>query len=216
MLQRRPRLILVDDHAMMLEGLKVMLEPDHDIVAMVSNGKEVCGAVEGHRPDVVLLDISLPGRSGLEIAAEIRRRFPETKVLIVTMHAERIYADEALKVGASGYVLKLARTEEVRHAIVEVMAGRQYVTPLLTELAAIAESKLMPRGVPDGVGMEALTDRQREVLLLIAKGRTTAEIAERLGVSSKSVEFHRAKIKTVLGLRSTAALVRYAVGEGLV
>jgi DNA-binding NarL/FixJ family response regulator len=137
-------------------------------------------------------------------------------VLIVTMHAERIYADEALRAGASGYVLKLARAEELRHAIAEALAGRQYVTPLLTEHASASATRIEPRGMPDARGVDALTERQREVLRLIARGRTTQEIADALAVSPKAVEFHRVRIRKVLGLSSTAALVRYAVAEGLV
>lgn len=212
----RPTLILADDHALMTEGLRAMLEPDHEVVDVVRDGSHVVAAVDFHRPDLVLLDLSLPGRSGLEIAAELRTRFPATRVLIVTMHAERIYADEALRAGASGYVLKLARAEELRHAIAEALAGRQYVTPLLTEHTSSSAARIEPRGMPDAVGVDALTERQREVLRLIARGRTTQEIAEALAVSPKAVEFHRVRIRKVLGLSSTAALVRYAVAEGLV
>ena len=213
---RRPTLLLADDHALMTEGLRAMLEPDHEVVDVVRDGSHVAAAVEFHRPDLVLLDLSLPGRSGLEIAVELRERFPGTRVLIVTMHAERIYADEALRAGASGYVLKLARAEELRHAIVEALAGRQYVTPLLTEHTEADAARMAPRGLPDAAGVDALTERQREVLRLIAKGRTTQEIADALAVSPKAVEFHRVRIRKVLGLSSTAALVRYAVAEGLV
>ena len=212
----RPTLILVDDHALMTEGLRAMLEPEHEVVEVVRDGTHVVAAVDFHRPDLVLLDLSLPGRSGLEIAAELRTRFPATRVLIVTMHAERIYADEALRAGASGYVLKLARAEELRHAIAEALAGRQYVTPLLTEHTSASAGRIEPRGIPDASGVDALTERQREVLRLIARGRTTQEIAEALAVSPKAVEFHRVRIRKVLGLSSTAALVRYAVAEGLV
>jgi DNA-binding NarL/FixJ family response regulator len=212
----RPTLILADDHALMTEGLRVMLEPEHEIVDVVRDGLHVVAAVEFHRPDLVLLDLSLPGRSGLEIAAELHARMPATRVLIVTMHADRIYADEALRAGASGYVLKLARAEELRHAIAEALAGRQYVTPLLSEHTAPGAARTEPRGLPDAGGLLALTERQREVLRLIAQGRTTHEIAAALEVSPKAVEFHRVRIKKVLGLSSTAALVRYAVAEGLV
>jgi DNA-binding NarL/FixJ family response regulator len=211
----RPRLLLVDDHALMAEGLRAMLEPEHEVVGVIGNGKEVLAGVEVHRPDVVLLDLSLPGRGGLEITAELRKRHPEVRVLIVTMHADRIYADEAIKNGASGYVLKLARAEELRHAIAEALKGHQYVTPLLSEPGLQHGEQLRPRGLQESA-LEALTERQREVLRLIATGATTHAIADQLGVSTRSVEFHRARIKRVLGLRSTAALVRYAAAEGLV
>lgn len=211
----RPRVLIVDDHALMAEGLRAMLEPEHDVVGVVADGADVLAGVETHRPDIVLLDLSLPHRSGLEIAAELRKGHPGVRVLIVTMHADRIYADEAIKLGASGYVLKLARAEELRHAIAEALQGRQYVTPLLSESGLQHEEHLRPRGLQEP-GLAALTDRQREVLRLIARGETTQAIASELHVSTRSVEFHRARIKRVLGLSSTAALVRYAAAEGLV
>lgn len=211
----RPRLLLVDDHALMAEGLRAMLEPEHEVVGVISDGAEVLAGVEIHRPDIVLLDLSLPNRGGLEIAAELRKQHPGVRVLIVTMHADRIYADEALKLGASGYVLKLARAEELRFAISEALHGRQYVTPLLSESGLQHGEQLRPRGLQEP-GLEALTARQREVLRLVAKGATTQAIADELHVSTRSVEFHRARIKRVLGLSSTAALVRYAAAEGLV
>ena len=212
MMGDRPKLLLVDDHALMAEGLRAILEPEYQVVDVVRDGGEVLGAVELHRPDVVLLDLSLPGRSGLEVSADLRRLYPEVRVVIVTMHADPVYADEALKTGAAGYVLKLARAEELRFAITEALAGRQYVTPLLAE-AAGAASRIVPS---DAGGVLALTDRQREVLRLIAKGRSTIEIAAALGVSEKAVEFHRGRIRRTLGLTSTAALIRYAMAEGLV
>ena len=214
-MKARPRLLLVDDHALMVEGISAMLSPDHDIVGVEGDGKSALGAVTRFKPDVVLLDLSLPGRSGLEICADIRKHHPEIAVVIVTMHADRIYADEAIKVGAMGYVLKSARAEELRFAIAEAMAGREYVTPALKEAEAL-QARLDPRGHPGAGGLKALTPRQREVLVMIARGRTAEEIAEELGLSARSVEFHRARIKHILGLTSTAALVRYAVTEGLV
>ena len=211
----RPRLILVDDHALMTEGLRAVLEPEHEIVDTVRNGNEVMAAVERHRPDVVLLDLSLPGRSGLEVAASLRETHPAVRIVMLTMHADRLYADEALRVGALGYVLKLARAEELRHAIAEALAGRSYVTPLLSDSEA-DEGRLVPRGMPAGGGVEALTERQRQILKLIARGQTTADIARSIGLSEKSIEFHRARIRKTLGLKTTAALVRYAVAEKLV
>lgn len=214
-MKARPRLLLVDDHALMVEGISAMLNADHDIVGVEGDGRSALGAVTRLKPDVVLLDLSLPGRSGLEICADIRKQHPEVAVVIVTMHADRIYADEAIKVGALGYVLKSARAEELRLAIAEAMAGRKYLTPALKEAEAL-QARLDPRGHPATGGLTALTPRQREVLVMIARGRTAEEIAEELGLSARSVEFHRARIKHILGLNSTAALVRYAVTEGLV
>jgi len=214
-MKARVRLLLVDDHALMVEGIRAMLEPDHDIVGVESDGMSALGAVDRYRPDVVLLDISLPHRSGLEVCADLRKRHPEVAVVIVTMHADQIYADEALKAGALAYVLKSARAAELRFAIAEAIAGRQYVTPAL-KLAGQVEAQVGPKGHPDAEGLAALSSRQRDVLAMIARGLTTEEIADSVGLSPSSVRFHRARIKHILGLNSTAALVRYAVAAGLV
>lgn len=213
---KRPRLLLVDDHALMAEGLRAVLEPEHEVVGVIGDGADVMAAVARHRPDVVLLDLSLPNRGGLEITSELRQTHPDVRVIIVTMHADRVYADEAIRLGASGYVLKLARAEELRIAIAGALAGRQYVTPLLSESASRAERELEPRALAEAGGLDALTARQREILKLIAQGRTTGEIAAELELSVNTVEFHRGKIKHILNLSSTAALVRYAAAEGLV
>ena len=225
-----PRLILADDHAIMLEGLRAILEPAHEIVDVVKDGREVRAAAERHRPDLVLLDLSLPGRSGLEVAAEMREHLPEVRTLILTMHAERIYADEAIRAGAMGYVLKLAKANELRFAISEAIAGRTYVTPMLGGVAPVGRVEAAEQSVPAALRMPSvtgssqpeldalatLTERQRNVIRLIALGRTTEQIGEELGITAKSVEFHRGRIKQLLGLNSTAALVRWAVGVGLV
>lgn len=212
----RPKLLLVDDHALMAEGLRAMLQSEYDVGEVVRNGEDVLAAVEQYHPDAVLLDLSLPGRSGLDVAADLGRLHPEVRVLIVTMHADPIYAEKAIKVGAAGYVLKLARAEELKFAIAEALAGRKYVTPLLAETTLGAGAQVAPTGMREHGGVLALTERQREVLRHLAKGRTTSEIAAALGVSDKAVEFHRGRIKRVLGLSSTAELIRYAVSEGLV
>jgi DNA-binding NarL/FixJ family response regulator len=205
----------VDDHALMVEGISAMLEADHDIVGVESDGRNVLGAVMRYKPDVVLLDISLPGRSGLEVCSDIRKQFPDIAVVIVTMHADRIYADEALKAGALGFVLKSARAEELRFAIGEALEGRVYLTPALKETAPRRTRPFKP-GFLETATPEALTPRQRQVLVMIGKGRTSEEIAEELGLSVRSVEFHRTRIKHALGVNSTAALIRYAIAEGLI
>lgn len=213
---RRPTLLLVDDHALMTEGLCNMLEPEYEIVGVVREGPKVKDAVLAYSPDLVLLDLSLPGMSGLQVLAQLREFGLFTPVLFVTMHSERLYAEEALRNGAIGYVLKLARAEELRHAISEALAGREYVTPLLTGLPAMGATTQATQAVPPDAGIKALTGRQREVLRLIARGWTTEEIAVELDLSAKSVEYHRVRIRKTLGFTSTAALVRYAVSEGLV
>ncbi|MBX6330802.1 MAG: response regulator transcription factor, partial [Gemmatimonadaceae bacterium] len=125
------RLLLADDHPMMCEGLRAILEPENQVVGVVHDGREVPGAVTRLEPDLVLLDISLPGRNGLDLARELHRTHPELKTMILTMHSERLYADEALRAGARGFVVKLAAGSELRFAVSEVLAGRTYVTSLV-------------------------------------------------------------------------------------
>lgn len=204
------RLLLADDHPMMCEGLRAILEPENQVVGVVHDGREVPGAVTRLEPDLVLLDISLPGRNGLDLARELHRTHPELKTMILTMHSERLYADEALRAGARGFVVKLAAGSELRFAVSEVLAGRTYVTSLVSGGGGDAAG-----GAP-AAGAHGLTPRQLEVLRLLARGCTTAEIANELGVSQKAVEFHRARIKRTLGLTSQASLVRFAVANGVV
>ena len=208
----RARLLIADDHAMVAEGLRAMLAAEHDVVDVVANGLDVVASVEQHHPDLVLLDISLPGRNGMELAKDLAGHPSGVKYLMLTMHADPLYADEAVRSGASGYVLKMAGSEELRFAIAEVLAGRVYVSPHLWE----HRRQTGPKSLLADQRLEALTDRQREVLVLIAKGWGTRDIADELGIGVKSVEFHRNRIREVLGLTTTAALVRFAIEQGMV
>ncbi len=213
----RPRLMLADDHSLLCEGLRGLLEPDNEVIGIVHDGRDVVAEVERLEPDLVLLDISLPGKDGLTLARELRERRPEQRIMILTMHAERLYADEALRAGARAFVLKLASGSELRFAVSEVLAGRTYITPLLASAAGAsgapgqneAGASLATDGPP-------LTARQLEVLHLVGRGLTTLEVAHELGVSDKAVEFHKARIKKALGLSSNAALMRYAVAHKIV
>jgi DNA-binding NarL/FixJ family response regulator len=210
----RPRLLLADDHSLLCEGLRGLLEPDNDVVGVVHDGRDVVETVERLDPDLVMLDISLPGKDGLTLTRELRAVRPDQRIIILTMHAERLYADEALRAGARGFLLKLASGAELRFAVSEVLAGRTYVTPLLASAAgastsADAAASLATDGPP-------LTARQLEVLQLVGRGLTTFEVAQELGVSEKAVEFHKTRIKKTLGLSSNAALMRYAVAHNIV
>ncbi|HEU4700672.1 MAG TPA: response regulator transcription factor [Gemmatimonadales bacterium] len=213
---RPVRIVIADDHALMCEGIRSMLSPPHTIVGTVHDGRDVPHTVSTLGPDLLLLDISLPGVNGLVLLRELRAELPELKVVMLTMHTERVYAEEALAAGAHGYLLKSSGSTELRFAVEEVMAGRQYVTPLVRPGPGGG-----PGGEPGDVTVSppaasALTPRQREVLTLLAQGLSTAEIAARLGISVKTVEFHRHAIRQELGLTSQAALVRFAVAAGLV
>jgi len=210
----RPRLVLADDHSLLCEGLRGLLEPDNEVVGIVHDGRDVVETVERLDPDLVMLDISLPGKDGLTLARELRAARSAQRVMILTMHADRLYADEALRAGARAFVLKLASGSELRFAVSEVLAGRTYVTPLLATAAGAssateAGSSLATDGPP-------LTARQLEVLRLVGRGLTTLEVAHEMGVSEKAVEFHKTRIKKALGLSSNAALMRYAVSHKIV
>jgi DNA-binding NarL/FixJ family response regulator len=206
--------MLADDHSLLCEGLRGLLEPDNEVIGIVHDGREVVAAVQRLEPDLVMLDISLPGKDGLTLARELHAVRPEQRVMILTMHADRLYADEALRAGARAFVLKLASGSELRFAVSEVLAGRTYITPLLASAAGgsgqnEAGASLATDGPP-------LTARQLEVLQLVGRGLTTLEVAHELGVSEKAVEFHKARIKKALGLSSNAALMRYAVANKIV
>ncbi|MGE0553566.1 MAG: response regulator [Gemmatimonadales bacterium] len=204
----RPRLLLVDDHPLVCQGFKAMLEPTYEVVGMVHDGSEVLGEVRRLSPNLVLLDLGLPGRLGLDVCRDIKRSFPEVRVLVVSMQAEKIYVDEAFRAGASGFVVKLASDADLMAAVSEVLAGRPYRNPQLearTRPTADGGDNLPSNRLRDP--LDALSRRQRQVFVLMGMGRTTREIAETLGVEIKTVDFHRAKMERALGLKSARALM---------
>jgi DNA-binding NarL/FixJ family response regulator len=210
---KRPRLVIAEDHALVAAGLRAMLEPAHEVVEIVANGMDVVAVVERVRPDLVLLDISLPGRSGMEVGRDLAALTPKVPFVMLTMHADPIYADEAVALGASGFVLKLAGPDELRFAIAQALEGHVYVTP---RLVAATDGETVPPMLDAGHGVAGLTRRQLQILKLIAKGWSLKDIADDQGIHIRSVEFHRNRIRERLGLTSTAALVRYALVHGLV
>ncbi|MEP6573308.1 MAG: response regulator transcription factor [Gemmatimonadota bacterium] len=203
-----PRLLLVDDHPMVCQGLRMLLEPWCQVVGMVHHGNDVMAMVTRTRPDAILLDLSLPGKNGITITKELRAEGILPRILIVTMHAERVYVDEALNAGADGLILKTAAAPELRLAIGEILAGRRYVTPQLPRQGP-PQVKLEETG-EIGHPLARLTERQRQVLRLIGEGLSSAEIAERLELSLKAIEYHRATLRETLALTTQAALVRFA------
>lgn len=200
----RVRLLLADDHALVAAGLRKLLEPEFDVVGTVSDGRALVAAAGRLRPDVILLDISLPLLNGIDAARAIKRASPEVKIVFVTMHADPNYVDEAFRAGGSGYVLKRSAASELVTAIGEVLAGRNYITPLVTAQPA------------PGRRTGELTARQREVLRLVAEGRSTKEIAGILKISIKTVEFHKSGIMQKLSMHSTAELTKYAIDHGMI
>lgn len=206
----RATLLLADDHALVAEGLATLLKGHFDLVGTVGDGSQLIEAAQKLRPDVIVADMAMPVLSGLEALRRLKAEGIDAKVIFLTMHADAQLATEALRAGASGYVLKHSAGEELVRAIQEVVQGRVYLTPLLTKdvITTLTEPTTQPP--------VRLTPRQREVLRLIAEGRRMKEIAATLQLSTRTVETHKYEMMRALGVDSTAALVRYAIELGLV
>jgi DNA-binding NarL/FixJ family response regulator len=206
----RAKVLLADDHVIMAEGLATLLNGHVDVVGTVGDGRQLLEATRELRPDVIVADMAMPVLSGLEALRQLKAERIDAKVIFLTMHADAQLATEALRAGASGYVLKYSAGEELIRAIQEVVEGRVYLTPLLTKdvITTLTEPTTQP-ALP-------LTPRQREVLRLIAEGRRMKEIAATLQLSTRTVETHKYEMMRALGVDSTAALVRYAIQLGLV
>ncbi len=209
------RLVLADDHPLVLEGLRALLESDADfsVVGQTDDGMEVRSMVESVRPDVVVLDLMMPGRSGLEVTRELAQRPKAPPMLILSMHESEAYVFEALRSGAAGYVLKQAPAAELSLAIRAVASGARYLSPPLTERALEAYVRRFGER-PDPY--DTLTPRERQVLALAAEGHSNADIATRLFISRRTVESHRARAMRKLGLRTHVELALFAVRRGMV
>lgn len=209
---KNARLLLADDHTIVLQGIRRILENDFELVGTATDGRSLIAAADRLKPDVVLLDISMPLLNGIDAARQIARSLPETKIVFLTMHKDRDYVVEAFRAGAAGYILKWSAEEELTEAIRRVLDGKKYLTPLLPE------SWLTPPAKRSG-GQAAngdLSSREREVLQLVAEGKSAKEIAGILNVSTKTVEFHKYRIMQKLQLHSTAQLTKYAVEHHLI
>jgi two-component system, NarL family, nitrate/nitrite response regulator NarL len=203
---RRPRLFLVDDHQLLLEGLKLALQDRFEIVGTANAGAAVVSACHELKPDLVVLDLSLPDRSGLEIIADLRAELPEVKILVVTMHADRVMADASLQTGAHGFLPKDAGIPELIATLTRVLAGERVVSDRIPKFGT-TRSTLEDAAL----GLAQLTPRQRKIVHLIAEGKRSADIAAEIGCSSATVAFHRMGIRKTLGLQSEFALLRYAL-----
>lgn len=209
----RPRVLLADDHSIVLAGLRRLMESDFDLVGTVEDGRALLEAAARLKPDIIMLDISMPLLNGIEAARQLRKIVPQSKIIFLTMHADVGYVKEAFRVGASGYLIKRSAASELATAIHEVMKGRTYVTPLVTK--DMMESFLGPAAQPEKLP-KPLTSRQREVLQLVAEGRSNKEIAAILEVSTKTVEFHKYNLMQALGIHTTAELTQYAMRHGYI
>jgi len=204
--------VIVDDHAVVRSGLRLVLEAEEDITVEDEGGTadEAVRLARLHKPDIVLLDVTMPGRSGLSAAEEIKEAAPQASILVLSMHDDPSYVREAFAAGASGYLLKEAADAELVAAVREVAGGGRYVHPTLGARLAAAEAEAQAAAAAD-----PLSDREREVLRLLALGHTNQEIAKMLFISVRTAETHRAHIMQKLRLTTRAELVRYALQHGL-
>jgi len=211
------RLILADDHTLVRAGIRALLErlPEVTIVAETGDGREALELIEEHRPDLALLDITMPGLNGLEIAARVSGVSPATKVLVLSVHAGEPFVAKALRAGVSGYLLKDAAATELTLALDAIGRGETYLSPAISMQVVEGYLQNLSRG-DDTDPLAGLTVRQRETLQLVAEGRTNREIAELLGVSVKTVEAHRAQLMERLDIHDVAGLVRLAIRAGLI
>jgi DNA-binding NarL/FixJ family response regulator len=209
----KPRLLLADDHQLFLDVLGKLLEADFDLIGTVTDGRAAVAAFQELRPDLLLLGIRLPLLNGIEAARQIKRISPEARILFLTMLTDRIYVEEAFRAGASGYVVKQGTAKELVEAIRKVLHGRSYVS---ASIATRTGSAGWPAstGTTQSLGYR-LTLRQREVLQLVAEGKSLKEIAQILRISVRTVEFHKTGIMEELGLHTTAELTRYARDHGI-
>lgn len=209
------RVLLADDHALVRAGIRALLAalPGIEVVAETGDGREALEVIRTHRPDVVMMDIAMPGLNGLEAAARVAKDFPNVRVIILSMHANEEYVWQALRAGAGGYLLKDAAPAELDLAVKAVARGESYLSPAVSKQVV---GDYIRRVGGDASSVEQLTPRQREILQLIAEGRSTKEIAHLLNISVKTVETHRVQLMERLNIHDVAGLVRYAIRVGLV
>ena len=208
----RPTILLADDHHIVIEGLRHILEKDFDVIGVASDGQALVRAAANLKPDVIVADVSMPLLNGIEAARQIRKENPQARIVFLTMHPDPVYATEALDAGALGYVLKSAAGELLVTAIRQALEGRVYVTPAITARDVQIRSGRPPqtRGAAHRSSC-VLTARQRQVARLYAEGRSTKEIADIMHVSARTVEFHKYRALEALGLQTSGQLIQYAV-----
>ena len=207
------RILIADDHAVVAEGLKHLIESQADlqVVAIVGDGRQAVQRTEELRPDVVIMDLSMPELNGADATRVLLEKDPAAKVIVLSMYAEHEYVRRALRSGALGYVVKRSAGKDVVDAIRSVQAGQRYISPLVAD--AMLEQDVPPAKEDR---LARLSTREREVLQLLAEGRTGSEIAERLSLSPKTVETYRARLVEKLGIRDVAGLVRFAIQRGII
>jgi DNA-binding NarL/FixJ family response regulator len=211
------RIVLAEDHTLVRMGMRLLLEsiPGMTVASEAADGFEALQLIEQHRPDCVLMDLAMPGMSGLEAVRRSTAQFPGIPILVVSMHADEAYVHHALAAGARGYLLKGSDKQELETAVQTVCRGETYLTPAISKAVVGALTKKSEQSDVSSP-IDVLTLRQREVLRLVAEGNSTKQIAARLGLSAKTVEAHRAAIMERLDIHDLAGLVRFAIRSGLV
>ena len=205
----RPRILMADDHAMLLEAFRALLEPEFEVVGTVTDGRMLLEEFSRLHPDVVVLDIAMPLLNGLDAGRQLRAQRASVKLIYLTMNPDPDLAGEALRLGASGYVLKSSAAHELTQAIHEALRGRSYITPLITR-------DVVGSLIGHQAGRQELTTRQREVLQLLAEGRSMKEVAAILNLTPRTVAFHKYRMMEQLRLKTSAELVQFAVRQGVV
>ncbi len=212
----KQRVLLADDHAIVLEGMRTVLEPDYEIVGEAKDGRALVEAALELRPDVIVADIAMPNLNGLEAIRQLQKAELRAKIVCMTMHSSVEYAVQAFRLGASGYLLKHDASDELVRAVREVLNGRFYITPSIAKdvMMELMEGQRTPD--EDDEPWAKLTSREREVLQLVAEGRKMTEIGELLHISSRTVERHKYNLMDKLKLRTTAELTQYAIKRGVI
>lgn len=208
------RVLIADDHALLAEGIARLIAAEYQVIGLVANGRQLVTEAIRLRPDLIVLDISMPELNGIEAATQIQKVLPSVRLVFVTQQIDPLYLRAAFRAGGLGYVAKQSASEELLHALRLASAGKPYVTPLLEQAMGylpISELRGEKRSETKG-----LTVRQREVLQLVAEGKTTRQISAALNISPKTVEFHKTALMNEIGLRTTAELTRYAIAHGFV
>jgi DNA-binding NarL/FixJ family response regulator len=208
----RPRVLLADDHRVVAEGLKRLLADDFELVGMVEDGRALVASAKKLQPDIVVADISMPQLNGIDAMAQMKKDNPGIKVVFLTMHQEPAYARRALEAGAAGFVVKHSAPEELVMAIQAALKGQTFITPALAS-EVLRQARHEPREADD---RQLLTPRQREILQLVAQGKSAKEIAAELAISARTVEFHKYQMMETHGLHSNAELIHFAIKHGIV
>ena len=214
-MNQKIRILLADDHAVLRAGIRALLDtqPDIEVIGEAGNGQQAVARVRELQPDIVLMDIGMPDLDGMAATRQIKEAYPQTRVLILTQHENKEYVLPAFKIGASGYVLKRAEGDELLTAIRAVYAGETFLDPAI---AGVLTEGIRHEAGASSDPFDSLTDREREVLILLAQGKTYQQIAETLFITAKTVDYHRTNVMRKLGLGNRAELTRFAVQRNLI